>query len=187
MIKRIGHSLGWLLAAALLAVGPSVASGSPTAHTAGSGGGGNGGCNDNWPPSSNWGNGWWGHDGQGSYWNGWGDGNGYFNGHASDSNGCGGNGGHSMVAGAAATGKVARVMVAVKRLDGSKCQHLFSSGRLGSAGSCKPTHWMRAKGTSAWRFDIPKELPKGNYQLHREAIDAAGNHEKQHVMHLSIR
>lgn len=74
MTKRIGHSLGWLFAAAILAVGPSVAAGhrAPTAQSSGSGGGGNSGCNDNSPPSFSWGNGWWGRDNQGAYWNGWG-------------------------------------------------------------------------------------------------------------------
>jgi hypothetical protein len=189
MTKRIGHSLGWLFAAAILAVGPSVAAGhpSPTAQSAGSGsGGGNGGCNDNSPPSSSWGNGWYGRDNQGAYWNGWGDGNGSFDGHASDSSGCG-NAQSSMASRASKTGKVARVMVAVKRLNGSQCQHLFSRGRLSTAGSCRGSHWLRATGTSSWRYDIPAELPKGKYQLQRVAIDAAGNHEKQHLMHLSIR
>ncbi|MCW3003815.1 MAG: hypothetical protein JWQ20_3113 [Conexibacter sp.] len=187
MTKAIGHALGWLFTAAILAVGPSVATGDtpPSAQSAGSGGG-NGNCNDNSPPSSNWGNGWYGRDSQGAYWNGWGDGNGYFDGSAHDS-GCGGGGGSSMAGRAARTGKVDRVMVAVKRLSGAQCQHLFSSGRLSTAGSCRATHWMRAKGAAAWHFDIPKELPKGNYQLHRVAVDAAGNHERQHLMHLSIR
>jgi hypothetical protein len=186
MSKHIGQSLGWLAATAILAVGPSVAAGetTPTARSAGSGGG-NGGCNDNSPPSSNWGNGWWGRDGQGSHWNGWGDGNGYFDGHASDS-GCG-NAQSSMASRASRKGKIDRVMVAVERLNGSECQHLFSSGRLSAAGSCGVTHWMRAKGTASWHFDIPKELPKGNYRLRRLAVDAAGNRENQHRMHLSIR
>jgi hypothetical protein len=188
MTKHIGHSLGWLFAAAILAFGPAVAVGAPTPHaqSAGSGGGGNGGCNDHYPPSSNWGNGWWGRDGQGSYWNGWGNGNGYFDGHASDNNGCG-NGQSSSAARAARAGKVARVMVAVKRVNGSKCQNMAASGRLGAAGSCNASHWMRAKGTTAWHVDIPKRLPKGDYQLQRSAVDAAGNHERQHTMRLSIR
>jgi hypothetical protein len=189
LTNRVPRTLGGLCAVAILAVAPSLATGdpAPTARMAGSGGGGgNGGCNDNSPPSSQWGNGWWNRDNQGSYWNGWGDGNGSFDGQAHDS-GCGGS--SSSAATAARAGKVDHVMVAVDRVNGSRCQRMYSTGRLGAAGSCgsKSTHWMRAKGAAAWRFDIPKKLPQGQYQLHRMAVDASGNRERQHRMRLSIR
>jgi hypothetical protein len=48
---------------------------------------------------------------------------------------------------AAHNGKVARVMIAVDRLCGSRCQHLSSgSQRLGRAGSCARPQWIRARG-----------------------------------------
>ena len=87
-----------------------------------------------------------------------------------------------------AKGKVDRVRVAVKRLrPGSKCQHLTRSGRLSRPGSCAPTRWLRAQGTSFWHYRIPKALPTGHYRLHRQAIDAAGNREHQRMLHLWIR
>jgi hypothetical protein len=189
MTKRTVHALGGLLAATILAFGPSIATGhpAPNAQIAGSGNGGgsNGGCNDNSPPSSNWGNGWWGRDNQGAYWNGWGDGNGSFNGRASDY-GCGGSS-SSLTTASRQKGKVARVMVAVDRMNGSRCQRMSSSGRLSASGSCRSTHWMRANGTTSWKFDITRKLPRGKYRLHRLAVDASGNRERAHVMHLSIR
>ena len=153
----------------------------PTAKDAGNGGG----CNDQYPPDSNWGNDWWNRDGDGRYWNGWGDGNGYFDGSSSDS-GCGGYG-SAAGAQAAAAGKVSRVMVAAKRLRGPRCQTVYRSGRLSHTGSCSNTHWMRANGTSSWRLSIPRSLPRGHYRLLRHAVDAAGNRERTHRFHLSIR
>lgn len=183
MPKRMLQLLGGLLAVASLAVGPSAASGDTggTAKAAG-----NGGCYDNHPPYSHWGQDWWDRDGGGRYWNGWGDGDGsYFDGRSYD-NGCG-RYGYGRSVPATAAGRVVRVMVAAKRLRGPQCQHLYRSGRLSRPGSCTHTHWMRADGTSSWRFAIPRELPGGHYRLIRRAVDAAGNHERKHRLHLSIR
>jgi hypothetical protein len=62
-----------------------------------------------------------------------------------------------------------------------------SSGNLGAAASCGTPHWMMAKGTSHWRFDIHKRLPAGRYRLRRSAVDAAGNREGPARMDLRIR
>jgi len=182
MPVRMLQLLGALLAVALLVVAPSMASDDP-APTAKAAGGGSG-C-DTYPPESGWGNGWWGHDNDGGRsWNGWGDGDGYFDGDSSDQ-GC--DGSSSRAAQASKAGKVARVMVAVDRLRGGRCQHLGRSGRLGRPKSCATTNWMRAKGTTSWRHDIPRRLPSGRYRLHRRAVDAAGNREQPHLLHLRIR
>ena len=175
MPHRLLQLIGGLAAVAILAL-------SGTAMAGGPGGGYSGSYCDHYRPWSNWGHGWWGHDGDGRYWNGWGDGNGYFDGNSSD-RGC--DGGSAAVR---PKGKVDRVRVAVKRLrPGSTCQHLTRSGRLSRPGSCGATHWLRAQGTSFWHYRIGKALPAGHYRLHRQAIDAAGNRERQRMLHLWIR
>jgi len=175
-VLRLIRLIGGLAAVAALAL-----SGTAVAGNGGYQGGYQGGC-DNYRPWSNWGHGWYGNDGDGRYWNGWNDGNGYFDGQSYD-RGC--DAGGAAVRG---KGKVDRVMVAVKRLrPGSSCQHLTRSGRLSRPGSCAPTHWLRAQGTSSWHYRIRKALPAGHYRLHRQAIDAAGNRERQRMLHLWIR
>jgi hypothetical protein len=182
MPLRILQLLAGVLALAALAVGPSTASGDP-APSAKAAGGGNS-C-DHYSPWSRWGHEWWDRDRDGRYWNGWGDGDGYFDGSSYD-RGC--YGGYGDSAQSAARGRVARVMVAVKRVRANGiCQHLYRSGHLGGLGSCAHTHWMRAKGTSSWRFAIPRNLPRGTYRLVRRAVDAAGNRERRHLLHLRIR
>ena len=181
MPVRMLQLLGVLLVVAAVGVAPSMATTdtSPGAKAAGNGGNG---CNDN-GPWSNWGHNWYGHDGDGRYWQGWGDGDGYFNGN-SDYGNCGGYGSSAQ---SAAAGKVARVMVAVKRLRPSGCQHLTRAGHLSRIGRCAGTHWMKAKGTANWRFDINRRLPSGRYRLHRRAVDASGHRERTHLLHLRIR
>src|SRR4051812_8028281 len=117
MPKRMIHLFCGLLAVASLAVGPSVASGdpAPTAEAAGDGGGNY----DHYPPQSNWGHDWWHHDGGYRHWHGWNDGDGYFGGHAWDNGGAYGAGKRVRVITA---GRVSHVMVAAKRLRGSRCQ-----------------------------------------------------------------
>jgi hypothetical protein len=165
MLKRILGLLGAVAAVAVLVAAPSVAS---------AGDGGGGGCNDSSHPWSRWGHNWWGNDGHGPYWRGWDGNGGYFNGYSWDP-GCD----------AAHPGKVARVQVAVHRLRGSRCQPLLRSHRLGRPGSCARPHWLKAKGTDSWRYDIGRKLPRGRYRIHRRAIDAAGNREP--VRHLRLR
>jgi hypothetical protein len=170
MFKNMLQLLGALAAVGVLAVAPSVAgAASSSAELTG-----DGGCNDSSSPWSRWGRNWQGHDGHGPYWRGWGDHGGYFNGYAGDP-GCD----------AFHTGKVARVMVAVDRMRGDRCQHLHASHRLGRSGSCARPHWLRARGTSAWRYDIGRRLPRGRYRIHRRAVDVAGNREP--VRHLRLR
>ena len=178
MPVRMLQLLGVLLVVAALGVAPSMATTdtSPRAKTADNECDGNG-------PWSNWGHDWYGHDGNGRYWRGWGDNDGYFDGHADYGN-CGGYGSSAQ---SAAAGRVARVMVAVKRLRPSGCQHLTPTGHLSRIGRCAGTHWMKAKGTANWRFVIPRRLPAGLYRLHRRAVDAGGHRERTDLLHLRIR
>ena len=186
MSKRLLQLVSGVLAAGALAVAPAAAT-ADTSSTATISGGGGSGCQDNNPPYSNWGNGngWYGHDGNGHYWRGWGDGNGYFGGNSWD-RGCNGsnNGYNSSLA---QVNKVARVMVAVKRVRGSQCQHLSRSGRLGRPGHCSVTHWFPATGTRHWGHNISRALPSGRYRLKHRAIDAAGNHGRVHTRRLTLR
>ena len=172
MPKRMLHFLGSLLVVGAVVGAPATAAADApsTARHAG------GGCNDQSPPSSRWGHGWYGHDNNGPYWRGWGDGDGYFGGRSYDPR-----------CDAAHPGKVARVMVAVDRLHGSKCQRLSHSGLLGRAVACSRTRWIRAHGTRRWHHHIDHRLPAGHYRLHRRAVDGAGNHEREHVRHMWIR
>jgi hypothetical protein len=178
MPVRLLQLLGALVVIAALGVAPSMASSHAPVRAKAA----DSNCDNN-GPWSNWGHNWYGHDGNGRYWRGWGDGDGYFDGHAYYGN-CDG---HGSAARSAATGRVARVMVAVKRLRPSGCQYLTRAGRLSTLGSCGRTHWMKAKGTRNWRFDIPRELPSGRYRLHRRAVDATGKREKTDLLHLRIR
>jgi hypothetical protein len=186
MHKRIAQLLGGLLAVTALAVAPVAATADAPSTARASGGG-----SDNEPPSSNWGNGWWGHDENGPYWGGWDDGDGDFGGHAWDNNSNGDNGSNDSQAARLRSrpraGKVDRVMVAVDRLRGSRCQRLGRSDRLGRPVDCSRTRWMKASGTRRWHYHIAKTLPQGRYRLHRRAIDAAGNRERPHVRTLRIR
>ena len=165
MRKRMLLLLGGLLVVAATAIAPTAASaGDPQ-------------CNDHYGPRSHWGNGWYGHDGNGSYWRGWGDGNGYFDGtsydgycHASDR-----------------LGSVDRVMVGIQRRNGSQCQNLRRSESFGRIRDCSDVHWMHARGTRHWRHSISSALPAGTYRLHHRAYDAAGNKGKHRTRKLVIR
>jgi hypothetical protein len=177
MPVRMLQLLGALLVVAALGVAPSMATTGASQRAKAA----DNDCDSN-GPWSNWGHNWYGHDGNGRYWRGWGDGNGYFDGHADY-----GNCGHGSAARSAAAGRVDRVMVAVKRLRPSGCQHVTRAGHLSRVGSCAGTHWMKAKGTTSWRFDIPRSLPSGRYRLHRRAVGADGHREKTDLLHLRIR
>ena len=172
MLNRILPIVGGLLAAGALAAGPAAASVSaPAAAPLADD------CDDRYAPSSRWGRNWSGHDGDGYYWRGWGDGDGYFGGHSYD----------DSCDVADHKGTVSRVMVALKRQRGPRCQHLLPSGRLGGRADCGPTRWIKARGTRRWHHHIATVLPRGRYRLHRRAVDASGNRERAHRRHLWIR
>jgi hypothetical protein len=165
MRKRMLPLLGGLLVVAAIAIAPTAASaGDPQ-------------CNDHYGPSSHWGNGWYGHDGNGSYWRGWGDGNGYFDGTSYD----------GYCNASDKLGSVDRVMVGVQRMDGSQCQNLRRSESFGRPRDCSDVHWMHAHGRRHWRHSISSALPAGTYRLHHRAFDAAGNRGKHRTRKLVIR
>ena len=166
MRKRMLPLLGGLLVVAAIAIAPTAASaGDPQCN------------NDHYGPNSHWGNGWYGHDGNGSYWRGWGDGNGYFDGSSSD----------GYCNASDRLGSVDRVMVGVQRMRGSQCQNLRRSESFGRPRDCSDVHWMHARGTRHWRHAISSALPAGTYRLHHRAFDAAGNSGKHRTRKLVIR
>jgi hypothetical protein len=166
MLKRMLPLLGGLLVVTVIAIAPSAASaGDPQCG------------HDHYGPHSHWGDGWYGHDGDGSYWRGWDDGHGYFDGTSWD----------GYCNSADRLGKVDRVMVAVQRLRGSQCRNMLRSERFGPRRDCSHMRWMRAHGTRHWRHAISRSLPPGHYRLHHRAFDAAGNSGKHRTRRIVIR
>jgi hypothetical protein len=168
MTTRIRLLLAGLAATTILAASFAATSAGAPTQVSGSG--------DKVPPTSYWKTSWNPIDAHGRYWKGWNDGNGDFSGGAFDNS-----------TDALQPGKVARVMVAVDRVRGGQCQRMSAAGRLGRAGSCKSSNWLRASGTTNWSYHIRRKLPKGHYRLHRQAVDAAGNSERPHELNLMIR
>ncbi len=77
-----------------------------------------------------------------------------------------------------AKGRVARVLVAVAKVEGTRCRYLRDSGRLADRrGSCRYGHYLVAKGTRRWTFATKRALPKGSYRIYVRAVDAVANVE----------
>jgi hypothetical protein len=80
---------------------------------------------------------------------------------------------------AADAGGVRAVEIALVRR-GATCKQLTRAGTLKRPrrGTCAPTRFLAANGTSSWTFRLSKRLPKGRYVLVSRATDAAGNRER---------
>jgi hypothetical protein len=76
-----------------------------------------------------------------------------------------------------ARGRVRRIEVAVARQAGRRCRFLAANGRFGRATSCRRQRFLRARGTTRWRFVRLARFPAGRYLAYVRAIDAAGNVE----------
>jgi hypothetical protein len=74
--------------------------------------------------------------------------------------------------------KVARVEVAVVRLQGASCLALTAKGAFRAARSCTPTTFLKAQGKKAWRYKLKTPLPKGRYVIYARAVDSAGQVSK---------
>ena len=70
------------------------------------------------------------------------------------------------------------VDVAVTAGRGKACRRLAKDGTL-KPGDCTKPVWLRAKGTSKWRFVLKKPLPKGRYVVRSRATDGAGHRERR--------
>jgi hypothetical protein len=75
-------------------------------------------------------------------------------------------------------GPVARVEVAIARISGKRCRYLDSKGQFTAPASCSvPRGFLRARGTSSWRFSKRLKLAPGRYRAFSRAVDPAGNTE----------
>jgi hypothetical protein len=80
--------------------------------------------------------------------------------------------------GAAGSGSLKRVSVAIERKTGKRCQHLLRNGRLGRANACSHV-WLPAKGKASWSLHLAHKLPRGKYMVSTRAVDSAGNVESR--------
>jgi hypothetical protein len=72
------------------------------------------------------------------------------------------------------------VLVSVGRKGpGSRCRFAQANGRLGRPVSCARTAYLRARGTTTWRFRYAHRLPAGRYFAWARAVDVAGNVERK--------
>lgn len=74
---------------------------------------------------------------------------------------------------------VALVRVGLVRIAKRRCETLRKNGRLArttlTRGTCVPTAWLNATGTTSWRLKLRRRLPRGRYVLYAQAMDAAGH------------
>ena len=87
--------------------------------------------------------------------------------------------------------RVRRVEVAVARRTGKKCRFLRADGRFGARRSCSKPQFLRATGTTKWRFAISLRLPRGRYAVYSRAADTAGTVEtwgrKRKILRARVR
>jgi hypothetical protein len=76
--------------------------------------------------------------------------------------------------------RVSRVDVAVVSLGAKSCGWLssadgrFSTRRPPAGGGCGTPRWLRARGTTRWRFTLRRALPAGRYAVYSRASIGAG-------------
>lgn len=75
-------------------------------------------------------------------------------------------------------GRVANVTVAVAKVSGKKCRFLSSLRKFAKARSCRKPVYLRAKGTTKWRYALKTRLGKGRYLVMARATDTAGNRSR---------
>ena len=71
-------------------------------------------------------------------------------------------------------GRIAYVDVALARVASKSCQTLTASGRFVKIKKCTAPHFLRAKGTTAWRLALKHALKPGRYVLYARATDNLG-------------
>jgi hypothetical protein len=72
-------------------------------------------------------------------------------------------------------GHVKSVRVAVARRAGKRCRFLQGKRGFAKPRSCAKRIFLRAKGTTHWRFAFRGHLAKGRYSAYVQGTDAAGN------------
>jgi hypothetical protein len=74
--------------------------------------------------------------------------------------------------------RVRRVQVAVARRTGKRCRFLRADGRFTKRRRCARPVFLRASGTTRWRFSLNLRLPRGRYVAYSRAADTAGTIER---------
>jgi hypothetical protein len=88
---------------------------------------------------------------------------------------------------------VKSVDIAVQSTDGG-CRALTGpSGRFAQPAPCTARKWLRATGTTSWRYELKRSLPKGRYRVYSRATDRGGLAESgwtkadRNVVRFSVR
>ncbi len=79
---------------------------------------------------------------------------------------------HGVSSNRGCRGHIVSVAVAIARSIGHKCQFLLPSGKFGKTTSCRPRHFLRARGRGRWTFARRLRLPKGVYLLWAHATNS---------------
>ena len=69
-----------------------------------------------------------------------------------------------------ASGRVARVDIALTKLSGRTCRQLTSARPTWRRATCDAHAWRPASGTTKWTYRLRHALPKGNYRLYSAAV-----------------
>ena len=73
----------------------------------------------------------------------------------------------------------------------AKCERLSTSGRLlrakASLRKTCPPNWLKARGTTSWKYQLKRTLPAGTYRIAVRATDVNGNVGKVHSAKVRLR
>ncbi len=78
-----------------------------------------------------------------------------------------------------ARGRVARVLVAIGKVERGGCRWLGRGTKLGSRTTCRLPRYNVARGTTRWTFNRRATLPPGSYRVLVRAVDRVANVERK--------
>ena len=79
-----------------------------------------------------------------------------------------------------------RVLVSLRReVTTTSCEHW--NGRKWVKAACSKVIWLKAKGTAAWTFALPRQTAAGTYVFQSAARDLAGNNQTRFVAGANLR
>jgi hypothetical protein len=88
---------------------------------------------------------------------------------------------------------VTGVEIAVQRTDGGCMSLTGPRGRFGKAQPCSERKWLRATGTTSWRYKLRRALPPGRYRVYSRATDgqslteSAWTRSDRNVLRFTVR
>ena len=88
---------------------------------------------------------------------------------------------------AGCNGRVQRVLVAVARQKGKRCQFLTRRGKLGRARSCSKPAYLTAKGAKTFSLRIRGKIKPGRFRIAARGFDGAGNFEPLRYTKVRLR